>query len=68
MATATIPVKGMTCEGCVNSVTKALQGVDGVKEAQVELERNQATITFDDSKTSKTALKKAVEEAGYETN
>jgi copper chaperone len=67
MTTATITVKGMTCSGCVNSVTKALQGVDGVQEAKVDLEGQKATVVFDESKTSVQALKRAIEDAGYDT-
>ncbi|MDQ0191342.1 heavy-metal-associated domain-containing protein [Alicyclobacillus cycloheptanicus] len=68
MTTATIPVKGMTCDGCVNAVTKALKGVQGVQEANVDLAGQKATVTFDDTKTSVEALKEAVEEAGYDTD
>ena len=68
MATATITVKGMTCGGCVNSVTKALKGVNGVQEANVDLEGQKATVTFDEAKTSVDALKEAVEDAGYNTH
>jgi copper chaperone len=67
METVTITVKGMTCSGCVNSVTKALKGIDGVQEAKVDLEGQQATVTFDEAKTSVQALKQAVEDAGYDT-
>lgn len=67
MATATITVKGMTCDGCVNSVTKALQRVAGVEEAKVDLTGQQATVTYDDNQTSVEALKEAVENAGYDT-
>lgn len=67
MATATITVKGMTCGGCVNSVTKALSGVQGVQEAKVDLEGEKATVTFDESKASVASLKEAVEDAGYDT-
>jgi len=66
MTTATIPVKGMTCGGCVNSVTKALSGVQGVQEVNVNLEGADATVTFDDNKTNVASLKQAVEEAGYD--
>ena len=46
MATATRPVKGMTCSGCVNSVTKALETVPGVQEANVDLQGQKAvTVT-----------------------
>lgn len=67
MATATITVKGMTCGGCVTSVTKALTGVQGVQEAKVDLEGAKATVTFDESKTNVGSLKEAVEDAGYDT-
>ncbi|KYP79937.1 heavy-metal-associated domain-containing protein [Ferroacidibacillus organovorans] len=68
MATATITVKGMTCGGCVSSVTKALTGVEGVQEAKVDLDGAKATVTFDEGKTSVASLKEAVEDAGYDTN
>lgn len=66
MTTETITVKGMTCDGCVKSVTKALKNVDGVQEALVDLSGQSATVTFDDGKTSVSALKEAVEDAGYD--
>ena len=66
MTTETITVKGMTCGGCVNSVTKALTGVAGVERADVDLAGAKATVTFDDNRTSVAALKEAVEEAGYD--
>ncbi|KPV43772.1 heavy-metal-associated domain-containing protein [Alicyclobacillus ferrooxydans] len=68
MTVETITVKGMTCAGCVNSVTKALKNVSGVQEADVDLAGAKATVTFDESKTSVSALKEAIEDAGYDTN
>lgn len=68
MTTATITVKGMTCGGCVNSVTKALKGVAGLLEANVDLAGEKATVTFDDTKTNIEALKEAVGDAGYDTH
>ncbi|MCL6445368.1 MAG: copper ion binding protein [Alicyclobacillus sp.] len=66
MTTATITVKGMTCTGCVNSVTKALTSVSGVQEANVDLQSQKATVTFEEAKTSVRELKAAVEDAGYD--
>ncbi len=66
MTTASITVKGMSCEGCVNSVTKALKAVDGVIEANVDLEGEKATVTFDEARTNVDVLKQAVEDAGYD--
>jgi copper chaperone len=67
MKTLTIPVRGMSCEGCVRAVTNALQVVQGVKNVEVSLERQEATVTFDDTVSQAADLKMAVEEAGYDT-
>jgi Cu+-exporting ATPase len=50
----------------VKSVTKALQQVHGVQQAQVFLDRNLAQIEYDSSKASTTQLIQAVVDAGYE--
>ena len=70
MATETrvINVEGMTCGGCVKSVTNALNQVTGVQQADVSLEQNNAVINFDDSQTNETALKQAIEDAGFEAS
>ena len=66
MAVATFGVKGMTCGGCVNSVTKALKAVRGVQAADVSLEKQQAVVTFAEEEASVADLKQAVEDAGYD--
>jgi len=40
-------VKGMTCGGCVASVTEKLSEVDGVKSVDVDLEKSQAEIRME---------------------
>ncbi len=42
----TYNVEGMTCNGCVASVTEKLNKVDGVKEVKVDLEKGEAKITM----------------------
>lgn len=65
MQHVTINIDGMTCGGCVKSVTNALTQVSGVHQADVSLENHNATIRFDDSQTNSEALKQAIIEAGY---
>ncbi|MEE8403581.1 MAG: heavy-metal-associated domain-containing protein [Candidatus Hydrothermarchaeaceae archaeon] len=60
-----IKVKGMTCEGCVNNVKRALAAVPGVKETEVDLPGKKATIQFDGEKADAEKLKKTIIEAGY---
>jgi copper chaperone len=66
METANIRIEGMTCEGCVKSVTRTLQAVPGVQSVDVLLEEGKARVTFDPGKTKLAELKRAVERAGYE--
>lgn len=61
----TLHVEGMMCEHCVKRVKKALEGVDGVEEAIIDLEAGTATarLTRD---VPNDELKAAVVEADYE--
>ena len=64
----TLNIDGMTCNGCVASVTKILQGVDGVASAEVSLADKRAEGAFDAEKTSVDALIAAVEDGGYDAS
>ncbi len=67
METAVLKVKGMTCGGCVKSVTSVLRSVAGVNSAEVSLERGEARVIYDPARTDLARLKEAVEDAGYQT-
>lgn len=66
MTTITINVSGMTCQGCVRSVTNVLKAVPGVTAVSVSLEQGQATVTHEPNQAGFAALKQAVEDAGYD--
>ena len=66
METTTFKVSGMTCGGCVRSVTQVLKAVPGVSAAEVSLERGEATVSFDPAQASVAQLRGAIEDAGYE--
>ncbi len=65
MAKTTLKIQGMTCNHCVLRVTKALKAVPGVQDAQVNLQKGEAVVTYDDAKTAADKLSSAVAEAGY---
>ena len=65
MLTTTIKIKGMTCMGCVRSVTRVLKAIPGVEAVEVSLERGAAEVRYDPVRTGAPALRKAVEDAGY---
>ena len=66
METTTIKVDGMSCGGCVKSVTGVLTALDGVAKAEVSLEQKQAVVEFDAGKVSRDQLKAVIEDAGFD--
>ncbi|MBU6485272.1 MAG: heavy-metal-associated domain-containing protein [Betaproteobacteria bacterium] len=66
METVKLDVQGMTCQGCVASVTRVLRAVPGVEGAAVTLQPGAATVTFDPARTDVAALGAAIREAGYD--
>ena len=64
MAT-TLKVKGMSCQHCVMSVTKALSQLEGIKNVQVNLAKGE--VQFDNTKeVASNRIEKAIQDAGYE--
>lgn len=63
--TVTLNVSGMTCPACPITVKKALEKVSGVSKVEVQFEKKQVLVTFDDAKTNTDALVKATTNAGY---
>ena len=57
-------VEGMSCNHCVASVRKALEGLEGVREADVNLEDKKARVELDKDLADETLIK-AVEDAGF---
>ena len=61
----TLKIEGMMCQHCVAHVTKALQGVNGVTEVEVNLKKKTATVAYEETVTDE-SLVEAVTQAGYE--
>ena len=65
MQTEQIQVTGMTCGGCTSNVTRALKAIPGVGDVNVSLAAGEATVQYDERRTSPDQLKSAVKSAGY---
>ncbi len=63
--TVTLSVTGMTCAVCPITIKKALNKVEGVENIEVNLEKKEALVTFDDAKTTVEALVEVTTNAGY---
>jgi copper chaperone len=59
----TFTIQGMTCGGCVNSLTRVLKSVPGIEPLKIEV--GKAHVRLDERATSQT-VKDAVARAGFE--
>lgn len=66
MESITINIKGMTCGGCVKSVTEVLQKISGISSVNVSLEKNCAYISYDPTKAQPAQFTSAIEDAGFD--
>jgi Cu+-exporting ATPase len=62
-----LSVGGMTCASCSNAITDALESLDGVSDAHVNLLSNSASVTLSDRKYESFVLG-AIEDIGYEVS
>lgn len=58
-----LQVEGMSCGGCVRSVTKSVQAVDGNARVEVDLESKKVRV---ETRASLDAVKSAISDAGYD--
>lgn len=61
-------VEGMSCEGCVGTVTKAAQSVPGVQAVKVSLPAKKAVVAFDPASASAEGIETAIDARGYKAH
>ena len=59
-----IKIEGMKCEHCANSVKNALEKIDNVKSVKVNLESNEAVISYNKN-IDINIVKEKINELGY---
>ncbi|MDG2144052.1 MAG: cation transporter, partial [Planctomycetota bacterium] len=64
--TLSTPIAGMTCQGCANSIQKALSGLEGVLEAEVNFGSRSAKVVRDPEVASTARIAQAIRDAGFE--
>jgi len=63
-----LAIEGMTCASCSSAVERALKKQKGVSSVSVNLTTNKATLSYDPSLVKMSALKAAVDKAGYKAS
>ncbi|HFH8904226.1 TPA: heavy metal translocating P-type ATPase [Streptococcus agalactiae] len=64
----TFLIDGMTCASCVLTIEKAVNKLDHVDSAVVNLATEKMTVTFDDTTLSPNVIEECVSESGYEAS
>ncbi len=65
MEQVTLRVRGMRCNSCEMLVREALQEVEGVVKAVVDIGKGTASVTYDERKAGEEKFRRAVETEGY---
>ena len=60
-----VPVTGMTCTNCANTISRNLNRKDGVVEANVNYANERAEVIYDPTVINPAELTKAIEDVGY---
>ncbi len=63
-----LPVSGLTCPKCVETVERALRAVPGVGRATVNLAQGRAFVEYDAGRATAAALHDAIKAAGYRSD
>ena len=61
-----IQVNGMTCGHCVETVTQAVNSLDGVSQVSVDLDKKQVSVDFDERQTNLDTVSSKIVEVGFE--
>ncbi len=62
----TLPIEGMHCAGCVQSIEKGLKNIPGVLSVSVNLSTENALVNYDPSVVKRKDLVTAVKNAGFD--
>lgn len=60
-----LKIKDMKCFGCADNISSTLKLLNGIKSAEVSLEKKKATVRFDSDIIDESNLKRAISKAGY---
>ncbi len=60
-----LDIRGMSCANCSQTITGAIEDLDGVESATINYATDEGSVTYDPEETSLAAIYAAIEEAGY---
>ena len=60
-----IKVEGMTCGHCVETVTQAVQSLEGIQKVTVDLEKKEVTLDYDEQKVGLESISARITGVGF---
>ncbi len=66
--TAHLDIRGMSCANCSQTISDALESLDGVAEANANFATDEGTVEYDPEDVSLGDIYAAIEDAGYEAD
>lgn len=64
--TNVLNVEGMSCQHCVNSITKAVGELKGVGRVTVDLKGKTVSVEYDPGQVGLDKVKEVIEDQGYD--
>lgn len=61
-----LSVPEVHCDHCISSIEGALDALEGVEEARVDLGERKVTVRFDENNVAMEAIVGAIEDQGYD--
>jgi copper chaperone len=62
----TIKVEGMTCQHCVQTITDALNNINGLNTVNVDLVKKEVRVKFNENETKLKKISDKIIEVGFE--
>lgn len=62
---STIRIEGMKCTKCSGSVEKALKATPGVEKVEMNLEKKEAVVEYNDEQVTETKLREVINGTGF---
>jgi len=61
-----LPIKGMTCTSCAQTIEKALKKTKGVQEAHVNFATEKVAFSYDPGRVTPEKIREVIEQTGYQ--
>ena len=60
-----IKIESMTCQHCVQTITKTLNLISGIKSIDIILDNKEVNVLFDEKETNLQEISKKIVEVGF---